>query len=116
MASLFSDEILSEIRARVSIAEVIAPYVALRKAGRNHLGLCPFHNENTPSFSVNDERGFFHCFGCGVSGNAFTFLVRLDGISFPEAVRRLAAKAGVPLPQTPQDPEAQERARLFRLN
>lgn len=116
MASLFSDEILTEIRARLSIAEVISPYVALRKAGRNHTGLCPFHNENTPSFSVNDERGFFHCFGCGVSGNAFTFLVRLEGISFPEAVRRLAAKAGVSLPQTPLDPEAQERARLFRLN
>jgi DNA primase len=100
----------------VSIAEVISAHVALRKAGRSLVGLCPFHGEHTPSFSVNVEGGFFHCFGCGVGGNVFTFLTRIEGISFPEAVRRLAAKAGVSLPQTERDPRAQERARLYRLN
>ena len=116
MAGRIPDEILTEIRSRLSIVELISAYVALRKAGRNYTGLCPFHNENTPSFSVNEEGGFFHCFGCGVGGNIFTFLTRIEGISFPEAVRRLAARTGVSLPQAEQDPAAQERARLHRLN
>jgi DNA primase len=116
MAERIPDEVLSEIRARTSIVEVISAHIALRKAGRSYTGLCPFHNESTPSFSVNEEGGFFHCFGCGVGGNAFTFLTRVEGISFPEAVRRLAAKAGVALPQTAKDPQAQERMHLFRLN
>jgi DNA primase len=110
------DATLAEIRARVSIVEVISAHVALRKAGRSYLGLCPFHGEKTPSFNVNEEGGFFHCFGCGVGGNAFTFLTRIENISFPEAVRRLAAKAGVALPQTERDPQAQEQARLHRIN
>ena len=116
MAEHIPQEILSEIRARVSIAEVVSAYVALRKAGRSHTGLCPFHSENTPSFSVNDEGGFFHCFGCGAGGNVFTFLTRIEGISFPEAVRRLANKAGVTLPHSAADPQARERAQLYRMN
>jgi DNA primase len=116
MAERIPDTILTEIRARISIVEILSAYVALRKTGRNYVGLCPFHSEHTPSFSVNEEGGFFHCFGCGVGGNVFTFLTRIDGISFPEAVRRLAAKAGVSLPQAEQDPQAQERARLHKLN
>ncbi len=107
---------LAEIRARVSIVEIISAHIALRKAGRNYTGLCPFHGEKTPSFSVNEEGGFYHCFGCGAGGNAFTFLSHVEGLTFPEAVRRLAAKAGVALPQAERDPQAQERARLYRLN
>ena len=116
MAHKIPEETLTEIRSRISIVEVISVYVSLRKAGKNHTGLCPFHEEKTPSFSVNDERGFFHCFGCGVGGNAFTFLCKLEGMSFPEAVRRLAVKTGVSLPQAPDDPQAREYARLSRLN
>lgn len=116
MAERIPEEVLTDIRARMSIVEVISAHVALRKAGRSYVGLCPFHNESTPSFSVNEEGGFFHCFGCGVGGNVFTFLTRIEGISFPEAVRRLAAKTGVSLPQSAKDPQAQERAQLFRLN
>ncbi len=97
-----SEATLAEVRARVSIVEVISAHIALRKAGRNYTGLCPFHGEKTPSFSVNEEGGFYHCFGCGVGGNAFTFLSRVEGISFPEAVRRLAAKAGVIVSQSEQ--------------
>lgn len=115
MAHKIPEETLTEIRSRISIVEVISVYVSLRKAGKNYTGLCPFHEEKTPSFSVNDERGFFHCFGCGEGGNAFTFLCRLEGISFPEAVKRLAAKAGVSLPQAPDDPQAREQDRLYRL-
>ena len=116
MAERIPEAVLTDIRARISIVEVISAHVALRKAGRSYTGLCPFHNESTPSFSVNEEGGFFHCFGCGAGGNVFTFLTRVEGLSFPEAVRRLAAKAGVPLPQSAKDPQAQERARLLRLN
>src|SRR5215510_8894966 len=116
MAERIPDTILAEIRARISIVETLSAYVALRKTGRNYVGLCPFHSEHTPSFSVNEEGGFFHCFGCGVGGNIFTFLTRIEGISFPEAVRRLAARAGVSLPQAEQDPQAQARARLHKLN
>ena len=71
MAERIAEEILTEIRARISIVEVISAHVALRKAGRSYTGLCPFHSESTPSFSVNEEGGFFHCFGCGAGGNAF---------------------------------------------
>ena len=116
MAERIPEETLAEIRARISLVEVISAYVPLRKAGRSHTGLCPFHSESTPSFSVNEEGGFFHCFGCGVGGNVFTFLTRIEGLSFPEAVRRLAAKAGVSMPQAAKDPQAQDRARLHRLN
>lgn len=116
MEGRIPDDILTDIRARVNIVEVIGAHVALRKAGRNYQGLCPFHGEKTPSFSVNEERGFFHCFGCGVGGNAFTFLTRIENISFPEAVRRLAHKVGVSLPQAERTPQDQERARLYRLN
>ena len=116
MAERIPEATLAEIRARISIVEIISAHIALRKAGRNYTGLCPFHGEKTPSFSVNEEGGFYHCFGCGAGGNAFTFLSRVEGISFPEAVRRLAAKAGVALPQAERDPQAQERARLYRIN
>lgn len=116
MEGRIPEAILADIRARVNIVEVISAHVVLRKSGRNYQGLCPFHGEKTPSFSVNEERGFFHCFGCGVGGNAFTFLTRIENISFPEAVRRLALKTGVSLPQAERDPQDQERARLYRLN
>ena len=112
----FSDTTLSEIRSRISIVEEISVHVSLRKTGRNHVGLCPFHDEKTPSFSVNEERAFFHCFGCGAGGDVFTFLRRIEGLDFPSVVRRLAAKAGVSLPQAPEDPRAREHERLYKLN
>ena len=112
----FSDTTLSEIRSRISIVEEISVHVSLRKTGRNHVGLCPFHDEKTPSFSVNEERAFFHCFGCGAGGDVFTFLRRIEGLDFPAVVRRLAAKAGVSLPQAPEDPRAREHERLYKLN
>lgn len=115
MADRIPEATLAEIRARINIVELISGYVALRKAGRSYVGLCPFHSEKTPSFSVNEEGGFFHCFGCGAGGNAFTFVTKVEGLTFPEAVRSLATKAGVDLPQS-RDPQAQERARLYHLN
>ena len=85
------EETLQAIRDRTDLVELVGRHVALKKAGRSYKGLCPFHHEKTPSFQVNPDRGIFHCFGCGESGNAFAFLIRVEGLSFPEAVRTLAA-------------------------
>ncbi|MBM4247689.1 MAG: DNA primase, partial [Deltaproteobacteria bacterium] len=94
------DAILDEIKRRTDLAAVISEHVALKRSGRGFLGLCPFHQEKTPSFHVDPERGFFHCFGCNAGGNAFTFLMRVTGATFPEVVRTLAAKANVAVPES----------------
>src|SRR5262245_19477070 len=103
------DETLQAIRDRISIVEVISAYVSLKKAGRNHIGLCPFHTEKTPSFTVSDERGLFHCFGCGAGGTIFTFVMRADRLEFREAVETLARRAGIALPDRGSSDRAQER-------
>jgi DNA primase len=91
--------LLDEIRAGVDVVDLVGRFVNLRKAGQNYKGLCPFHGEKTPSFMVNPRKGIFHCFGCGVGGDVFGFIMRQDRLSFPEAVRALARQAGVALPQ-----------------
>lgn len=88
---------IEDIKARVSVREVIAGYMALTKAGVSWKGLCPFHHEKTPSFVVNEERGSWHCFGCGKGGDIFSFVMEMDGLSFPEALALLAERAGVVL-------------------
>jgi DNA primase len=104
MAGGFSSQILDEVRSRVDMVELVGQSVNLKRAGENWKGLCPFHTEKTPSFTVNPKRGIFHCFGCGVGGDAFGFLMRQDRLAFPEAVRALAQRAGVELP-TQRSPE-----------
>jgi DNA primase len=117
MAGRIPEETLQTIRDRVSLVDLVSTYVRLRQTGRNHVGLCPFHDEKTPSFSVSDERGFFKCFGCGAGGNAFTFLMRIERIEFPEAVEQLAKRAGVALPeQTAGSPVDQTKESLVGLN
>ncbi|MFO1464094.1 MAG: DNA primase [bacterium] len=107
---MFSEEQLSEIRERISIVDFIGEFVQLKKAGKNHKGLCPFHQEKSPSFIVSPERDTFHCFGCGAGGNLFHFLMKLESLSFPEAVQRLAERAGVAVAAAgPADPKARER-------
>src|SRR2546426_11504250 len=98
MAS-FPSAVLDEIRSRLDLVDLVSQFVAPRKAGANWKGLCPFHTEKTPSFTVNPAKGIFHCFGCGVGGDAFGFLMRQDRLSFPEAVRALAKTTGVSLPE-----------------
>src|SRR5690349_7899815 len=95
----FTPDVLAEIRSGIDIVELVGRFVNLRKAGVNWKGLCPFHGEKTPSFMVNPKKGIFHCFGCGVGGDVFGFLMRQDRLSFPEAVRALAKTAGVALPE-----------------
>ncbi|MGI9409953.1 MAG: CHC2 zinc finger domain-containing protein, partial [Hyphomicrobiaceae bacterium] len=95
----FSPQTLDEIRARLPVSQVVARKVALKKKGREYAGLSPFKTEKTPSFFVNDQKGFYHCFASGEHGDIFTFLIKTEGVSFPEAVERLAAEAGVALPK-----------------
>jgi DNA primase len=105
---------IAEIRERADIAEVVGDYVTLKRAGVNLKGVCPFHADTDPSFNVNPDRQFFHCFGCGVSGDVFSFLQRIEGLQFAETVERLAKRFGVELPERPMDPaarSAEERAR-----
>jgi DNA primase len=94
----YSQAVLDDIRSAVDIVDLVGRFVNLRKAGSHWKGLCPFHAEKTPSFTVNPQKGIFHCFGCGVGGDAFGFVMRQDRLSFPEAVRALAKSAGVALP------------------
>ena len=106
-----SPQWLDELRARTTLSAVIAPSVKLTKAGREFKACCPFHNEKTPSFTVNDEKGFYHCFGCGAHGDAIRFLTDQRGLPFLDAVKELAGKAGMEVPAPdPRDRERQERA------
>src|SRR5437773_5648159 len=114
MAS-YSQTVLDEIRAATDVVDLVSRFVNLKKAGQNWKGLCPFHMEKTPSFMVNPRKGIFHCFGCGVGGDAFGFLMRQDTLSFHESVRALAKQAGVALPED-RGGDGGERGReeLFR--
>jgi DNA primase len=94
---------IEAIKARVSVLDVIAPHVALKPRGREHIGLCPFHCEKTPSFTVNDAKGFFHCFGCGAHGDVIDFTVKFGNVLFTEAVARLRADAGITRALTPEE-------------
>jgi DNA primase len=98
MGKRIPDELIEEIQKSVDIVDVIGEYVQLRKQGRNYFGLCPFHGENTPSFSVSPEKQIFHCFGCGTGGNVISFLMQIEGYTFLEAVTNLAEKADISLP------------------
>src|SRR2546428_11477219 len=104
MTGRIRDEAIRAVRERASLSEVISDVVALRRRGRSAVGLCPFHAEKTPSFTVSEERGFFHCFGCGEHGDVFAFLMKAQALTFPEAVRRVAERFGVPLPEEPGEP------------
>lgn len=108
----YSDEIIEEVRSRNDIVDVISSYVKLQKKGSSYFGLCPFHNEKSPSFSVSRGKQMYYCFGCGAGGNVFTFLMEYENYTFQEALKYLADKAGVELPQTEYSAQAKERADL----
>ncbi len=114
----FSPEFLDELRGRVRLSDVVGRKVRLVRKGREHSGLCPFHNEKTPSFTVNDDKAFYHCFGCGAHGDAIRFLTDSEGLNFRDAVERLAQEAGLAIPdERPEDAErARHRATLHDVN
>ena len=111
---------MDEVRAAADIVKVVGDYVKLRKAGANYVGLCPFHQEKTPSFSVHPAKQIFHCFGCGVGGDVFKFVMMIDNLTFPEALRRLAEKVGVTLSDNfgdaTYDANTRLRAALYKLH
>ena len=116
----YPEELVEEVRAKNDIVDVISGYVRMQKKGANHWGCCPFHNEKTPSFAVNGAKQMYHCFGCGVGGNVFTFVMNYENYSFPEAIKMLADRAGVNLPELEYTEEMKEkenkRARLMEIN
>src|SRR4029077_9361432 len=107
----FSDSFLDEIRARLPVSTVVSRRVPLKRAGREWKGLSPFNQEKTPSFTVNDQKGFFHDFSSGKHGDIFGFVMETEGLSFPEAVERLAVMAGLPIPAASKEAEAREARR-----
>ena len=108
------EHLVEEVRQASEIVDVVSEYVTLKKRGQNYFGLCPFHAEKTGSFSVHPDKQIFHCFGCGAGGNVFTFIMKETGVSFPEAVRILARRAGIAIPEPDElDGGSQEREALF---
>ncbi|OUM97783.1 MAG: DNA primase [Firmicutes bacterium ZCTH02-B6] len=120
MGVRFSPQLIDEIKSRVNIVEIVGQYVSLRPSGRNYVGLCPFHSEKTPSFTVSPDKQLFHCFGCQTGGDVFAFLMKRTGISFSEAVQQLAQRAGIDLERLVHSPvdAARERRRqqLLEIN
>ncbi len=108
----FPPGFLDELRARLSLSDIVGRKVSLkRRSGAEHAGLCPFHNEKSPSFTVNDKKGFYHCFGCGEHGDAVGFVMKTEGLSFPESVEKLAREVNLPVPRaTPAERERADRA------
>ena len=115
----YSDEIIEEVRQNNDIVDIISQYVHLTRKGRNYFGLCPFHNEKSPSFSVSPDRQIFHCFGCGVGGNVYTFLMKIEGITFREALEQLAERANIQLPtlENNADTAREElKSKVYKVN
>lgn len=115
----YSEEIIEQVRQNNDVVDVISQYVHLTRKGRNYFGLCPFHNEKSPSFSVSPDRQIFHCFGCGVGGNVYSFLMKIEGIGFKEAVEQLAEKANIQLPtiENAEDTAREElKSKIYKIN
>lgn len=116
----YPEEIVEEVRNRNDIVDVVSGYVKLQKKGGRHWGLCPFHNEKSPSFCVSADRQTYHCFGCGAGGNVYTFVMNYENYTFPEAIKMLAERAGVQLPETEETEESRKkqnrRMRLLEVN
>ncbi|MDQ6788667.1 MAG: DNA primase [Acidobacteriota bacterium] len=107
---LYEQHFIDELKSRADLVRIIEPYAPLKKKGANWMGCCPFHQEKTPSFSVNPSKGFYKCFGCGKGGSAFNFVMEIEGLNFPEAIKRVAEISGIPLPE-PIDDEKYERSK-----
>lgn len=108
----YPEDLVEEIRQRNDIVDVVSEHVKLKRTGNNHMGLCPFHNEKSPSFSVSGQKQMYHCFGCGVGGNVFTFVMEYENYSFVEALKFLAERANIPLPEQEYSEEAKKKADL----
>ncbi len=115
----YSEEIIDEVRQSNDIVDVISQYMYLKRSGRNYFGLCPFHNEKSPSFSVSPDKQIFHCFGCGVGGNVISFIMKIEGCGFVEAIQILAEKANIQLPTLENNVDSQReelKAKVYKVN
>lgn len=113
---MIPDAIVEEIRARADIVDIIGEQVKLKRSGQRYVGLCPFHAEKTPSFGVVPSKGFYKCFGCGESGDVFSFIMKRGGLTFNEAVRQLGAKVGVEVPERARpQPEDEPFRKLYEV-
>ena len=116
----YSENLIEEVRMKNDIVDVISSYVKLQKKGSSYFGLCPFHNEKSPSFSVSPSKQMYYCFGCGAGGNVLTFIMEYENYSFPEALKYLADRVGVELPQQEMNEEMKRqqdlRSRILELN
>src|SRR5580692_6970910 len=112
-------DFVEQLKSSIDIVKVVGEYVRLRRVGATgrYVGLCPFHQEKTPSFNVNQTRQFYKCFGCGVSGDALAFVMEIDGLTFPEALKLLAERNGIPMPKRADysDPQSKLRAALMEI-
>src|SRR6476620_4528977 len=104
---LYPQYFIDDLKSRADLVRVIQPYAELKKKGANWMGCCPFHQEKTPSFSVNPSKGFYKCFGCGKGGSVFNFIMEMEGLNFPEAIKRVSEMTGVPLPEPIDDQQYQ---------
>ena len=120
MAGKIPQTFIDDLLDRVDIVDVVGSRVDLRKSGKNHSARCPFHDEKTPSFTVSQDKQFYYCFGCGAGGNIFSFLMKNDGLAFPEAARSLARRYGIDIPRRSLTPEQKkrmgERESLLKIN
>ncbi|MBP3256252.1 MAG: DNA primase [Clostridia bacterium] len=115
----YSDELIDDIKSKNDIIDIISQYVTLKRSGRNYFGLCPFHNEKSPSFSVSPDKQIFHCFGCNVGGDVFRFISKIENTSFPEAVEMLAERAGIEVPSYDSDGDseiAKLKSKVYEIN
>ena len=110
--SFYSQDLVEEIRSRSDIVDVISGYIKLQRKGSNYVGVCPFHNDRNPSMSVNQPRQIYRCFSCGAGGDVFKFVMEYENLSFPEAVKVLADRAGIALPQQEYSGEAKRQSDL----
>jgi DNA primase len=109
----YPEEVIEEVRTRNDIVDIVSQYVNLKKKGANYFGLCPFHNEKSPSFSVSPGKQMYYCFGCGAGGNVFNFVMEYENYTFGEALKHLADRAGVQLPKIEYSGEAKKKAEPF---
>jgi len=120
LSTYIPDDKIAEIKESCNIVQLISEFVPLKKTGANYRGLCPFHSENEPSFTVSEAKQIFYCFGCGTGGNVFTFLMKFEHLTFPEAAKKLAQRCGIQLPKKEYSPTQKkimgEKEKLFNVN
>src|ERR1700744_5156109 len=114
----FDQDFIDKVRESTNLIDIISQYVELKKSGNGYVGLCPFHNEKTPSFSVSEDKQVYHCFGCKASGNVVTFVQQQQGLTFPETIEFLARRAGLAIPESSKAPsgDGSKRDTLYRIN